>query len=121
MSPSAQITSEQLNEIIETEKNADKCAREIQEQVEDGEQDLDAANTRSGLITVVSTINNEFAHGCLDEAVRLLYPHFIRQSTDERVPVHKYSIPGLPRTKFPAHQVWAPWFIVRRWVWDADM
>jgi len=20
-----------------------------------------------------------------------------------------------------AHQVWAIWFIVRRWVWDADM
>jgi hypothetical protein len=37
------------------------------------------------------------------------------------VPGQKYSIPGLPGTKFLAHQVWAIWFIMRRWVWDADM
>jgi hypothetical protein len=40
---------------------------------------------------------------------------------DESVPGHKYSIPGLPRKKFLAYQVWAIWFIVRRWVWDADI
>jgi len=51
----------------------------------------------------------------------LLNAHPILQSTDDRVPGHKYSIPGLPGTKFLAHQVWAIWFIVRRWVWDADM
>jgi len=34
---------------------------------------------------------------------------------------HKYSITGLPGTMFLEHQVWAIWFIVRRWVWDADM
>src|SRR5882757_8668847 len=27
----------------------------------------------------------------------------------------------MPETMFLAHQVWAIWFIVRRWVWDADM
>jgi hypothetical protein len=31
MSPSAQLTSEQLKEIIEDEKNTDKSAREVQE------------------------------------------------------------------------------------------
>jgi len=36
MSLSAQLTSEQLKEIIEDEKNMDKGAREVQEQVEDG-------------------------------------------------------------------------------------
>jgi len=115
MSPSAQLTSEQLKEIIEDEKNTDKDAREVQEQVEDGEEVLDPANTSSVLKTVLSTINNEFEHECLDEAVRLLNAHSIRQSTDDRVPGHKYSIPGLPGTKFLAHQVWAIWFIVRRW------
>ena len=47
--------------------------------------------------------------------------HPIRQSTDDRVPGCMYSIPGLPGTKFFAHQVRAIWFIVRRWVWDADI
>jgi len=121
MIPSPQLTSEQLKEIIEDKKNTDKDAREVQEQVEDGEEVLDPANASSVLNTVLSTINNEFEHECLDEAVRLLNVHSIRQSTDDRVPGQKYSNPGLPGTKFLAHQVWAIWFIVRRWVWDADM
>jgi hypothetical protein len=73
------------------------------------------------LSTVLNTINNKFEHECLDEVVRLLNVHPIRQSTDDHVPGHMYSIPGLPGTKFLAHQVWAIWFIMRRWVWDADM
>jgi hypothetical protein len=121
MSPSAQLTSEQLKEIIEDEMKTDQGSREVQEQVEDGEAVLDPDNTSSVLSTVLNTINNEFEHECLDEAVRLLMAHPICQSTDDRVPGHKYSIPGLPGTKFLAHQVWAIWFIVRRWVWDADM
>jgi len=89
--------------------------------VEDGEEVLDPDNTSSVLSTVLNTINNEFEHECLDEAVRLLNAHLIRQSTDNHVPGHKYSIPGLLGTKFLAHQVWAIWFIMRRWVWDGDM
>jgi hypothetical protein len=54
-------------------------------------------------------------------AARLLNAHSIRQSMDDSVPGHQYSIPGLPRKKFLADQVWAIWFIVRRWVWDADI
>jgi hypothetical protein len=89
--------------------------------VEDGKVVLDLDNTSSVLSTVLNTINNKFEHECLDEAVRLLNLHPIRQSTDDRVPGHKCSIPGLTGTKSLAHQVWAIWFIVRRWVWDADM
>jgi len=76
----------------------DKSAREVQEQVEDGEEVLDPANASSVLNAVLTTINNEFDHECVDEAVRLLNAHPIRPSTDDRVPGHKYSIPGLPRT-----------------------
>jgi len=89
--------------------------------VEDGEEVLDPDNTSSVLSSVLNTINNEFEHKCPDEAVRLWNAHPICQSTDARVPGHKYSIPGLPGAEFRAHQVWAIWFIVRRWVWDADM
>jgi len=120
MSPSAQLTSEQLKEIIEDEKKTHHGTSEVQVQV-DGQEVLNPDNTISVLSTVLNTINNEFEHECLDEEVRLLNAHPIRPSTVDHVPGHKYSIPGLPGTKFLAHQVSAIWFIMRRWVWDADM
>jgi len=112
----AQLTSKQLKEIIEDERNMDKSASEVQEQVEDGEEVLNPENTSSVLNTVLNTINNEFEHECLEEAVRLLNARPVRQSPDDRIPGRKYSIPGLPGTKLLAHLVWAIWFIVRRWV-----
>jgi len=120
MSPSAQHTLQQLKGIIEDEKNTDQGAWELQDQV-DGEEDLDPDNTSSVLSTVHNTINKDFEHECLDQAVRLLNAHPIHQLTDDHVPAHKYSIPGLPGTKFLVHQVQAIWFIVRMWVWDSDM
>jgi len=51
----------------------------------------------------------------------LMKVHPIRQSTEDRIPGHMYSIPGLPGTKSLVQQVWAIWVIVRRWVWDSDM
>jgi len=120
MSPSAQLTLEQLKEIIEHKKMTDQGAGEVQEHV-DGEEVLDPYNNSPELSTVVNTINNKFDHECLGEVVRLLNAHPIHQLTDDWVPGYKYSIPGRPIKKFRAHQVWAIWFIVRRWVWDADM
>jgi hypothetical protein len=121
MSLSAQLTSEQLKEIIEYEKNMGKGTREVEEQVEDVEEVLDPENTTSVLNTVLNTINNEYEHECPDEAVRLPNARPTHQSPDDRVAGRKYSIPGLPGTEFLAHQVWAIWFMVRRWVWDDDM
>jgi uncharacterized protein YdeI (YjbR/CyaY-like superfamily) len=66
MSPSAQLTSEQLKEIIEDEKNTDKGVREVREQVKHGEEVLDPSNMRSVLDTVLNKINTEFEHECLD-------------------------------------------------------
>jgi hypothetical protein len=114
-------TSEQLEEIIEGEKNTDKCAREVQEHVADGEEILDPENTSSLLSMILNTINNEFEHKCLAEAVRLLNVCRIRQSQYDSVPGRMYSIPCLPGTKLLANNVWAIWFIVRRWIWNADM
>jgi len=74
MSPYAQLTSEQLKEIIEDEKKTNTGAREVQEQV-DGKEAFDPDNTCSVLNTVPNTINNKFEHECLDEAVRLLNAH----------------------------------------------
>jgi len=105
MSPTTQLTPEQLEEIIEDKQNTYQGAREVQEQVEDGEEVLDPANTSSVLNTVLNTINNEFEHECLEEAVRLLNAHPICQATDDRVPGHKYSIPGLPGTRFLVRQI----------------
>jgi len=121
MSLSAQHISEQLKEIIDVEKNMHKSATKVQEQVQNGEEVLAPENTSSVQNTVLNTINIEFEHEYLDEAVRLPTVRPIRQLPDDRVPGRKYSTPGLPGTKFFAHQVWAIWFIMRRWVWDADM
>jgi len=114
MSLSAQFTSEELKEFIEDEESTDKSAREIQEHVEDGVEVLDLENTSSVPNTDLKTINKGFEHKCLDEAVRLLNVRPIRQSPDDPVPGHKYSVPGLLGTMFLAHQVLAIWFIIRR-------
>ena len=90
MSPSAQLTSEQPQEIIEDKTTTDKCDREGKEEVEDCEEVPNPAYTSSVLSTDLNTINNTFEHECLDEAVRLLNAHPIRQSTDDHVPGHKY-------------------------------
>jgi hypothetical protein len=69
MSPSAQLTSEQLKEITEDKKNTDKDAREVQERVEDGEEVLDPANTSSVVTTVLSTITTN-----LNTSVLMMQP-----------------------------------------------
>jgi len=98
MSPSAHLPLEQLKEIIEDEKNTEQGAWEVQEQVKDVEEVLNPDNTSSALNTILDTINNEFEHECGDEAVRLLTAHLIRQSSEDRITGHWYSIPGLPGT-----------------------
>jgi hypothetical protein len=90
MGPSAQMTSELLKVIIEDKKNTDQAAREVYEQVEDGEKILDAANTSSVLNTVLSTINNIIEHKCLNEQVRLLKAHPLGQLTDGHVASYNY-------------------------------
>jgi hypothetical protein len=107
MSLSLQLISEQLTAIIEDEKNTNKSAREVQEEVEDGAEVLDPEDTRSVLNMVLNTTNNKFEHECLDEAVRLLNEHHIHQSPDNHVPGCKYSSPLLPGTKFMVYLVWA--------------
>ena len=87
----------------------------------DGKEVLNPDNTSSVFNTVLHKINAELEHKCCEEAVRLRNAHPIRQSIDDNVPGHKYVIPGLTGTMFVVHHVWAIWFIVRRWVWVADM
>ena len=60
MSQSAQITSEQLKELIDDEMKTDQGAREVQEQVEDGEEDLDPENTSSVVNTVPNTLADRY-------------------------------------------------------------
>jgi len=62
MSPSGQLISKQLKEIIEDEKNRNNKAGEVREQVENGDKLLNPSNTSSVWNTVLSTINNEFGH-----------------------------------------------------------
>jgi hypothetical protein len=121
MSPAAQVAYNQLKEIIGDEKYTETGAREHQEQEEGGEEVLEPANLRSGLNTALCTINNDHQHQSVNNVVRLLNAHPSSESTDDRVLGHKYSIPGVPRTEFLAHQDLAIWFIMRGWLWETDM
>jgi len=121
MSPSAQLKVEQLNEIIEDERKTDQEATVVQEQVEDGEEALNPDNRSWVLNSVLGIINNKFEPDCLDKAVRLGMACLIRHSHAEQVPGNKHSIAGLLGTKFVAHQDWAIWFSVRRWIYDSTM
>ena len=102
-------------------KISDKSEREVQEQVDDCKEVLDPENGSPVMNTVLTTIKKKFEPECLDETVWLLNAHPLGQISDYCVPGHKYSIAGLPGTKFLAHKVWAIWFLLRRWVWDSDV
>jgi hypothetical protein len=98
---------------LDDEMKTDQGAIENQEQV-DGLEVPDPDITSSVLSTVDNTNKNEFEHACLYEAVRLLDAQSICQSTDDRVPDHKYKIRGLPGPKLQADHIWAIWFILSR-------
>ena len=51
----------------------------------DGEEVLDPDNTSSVSSTVLNKPKHELEYECVVEVVRLLNPHPIRQSTDDRV------------------------------------
>lgn len=121
MSLSVKLTSKQLKVNIENEQNTDKGAREVQQQVKNAEEVLNPESGSSKPNTVLNTIHNEFEHMCIDDPVRVLKAHPIRQSTDDHVPGRKYSIPGLPGNRFFVHQLRTIWFIMSRWLRDADM
>jgi hypothetical protein len=54
------------------------------------EEDFDPGNSSLLLNMVFNRINNEYEHEFLDEEIRLLNAHLIRQSTDHRVSGQKY-------------------------------
>jgi len=121
MSPSAQITSEQLKIIIEDERKIDKSARVVVLQVEDGEEVISPDNSGSVLNTVPITINNDLEHEWLEEVVRRLIVHPIHESIADQVRGNNYSIPGLPWTKFLVHLISVRLVIVTRLVWHSDL
>jgi len=98
-----------------------KGAREIQEQVEDGEEVLNPETSRSVFKTVHHTFNNKFEHKWLHEGVTLLNAGPILQWTSVQVPGNIHSNWSLLLQQFVAYQVWATWYIVGWWVWDWDM
>jgi len=121
MSPSAQFTSEQVKEIIEDKKTTDQGAREVQDQVQNGEELLNPDNSSLVWNIGLNTINNKLEHMCLNVVVRLLDAHRIPELQADRVPGNMYSIPGMPGTKFLVHQVCTIPGNMRRWVRDTDM
>jgi len=73
-------------EIIEDENKRDNSARDVQEQMEDGEEILNPDNSSSEYNTDINTINNELEHESYDEAVRWLNGCLTRQLQVDCVP-----------------------------------
>jgi len=92
MSPSPKRQLAQLKENIEDKNITNKGAREVQDQMVNGDEVLNPDNTSSVLITVVNAVNNHFEQECLDEVVRQPNSHLIRQSRTDQVTCNKYSI-----------------------------
>ena len=82
---------------------------------------LNSDNSSSVVSNILNTLNKAHAHECLNEAVRMLIAHPMKQETDDHVPGHTNSIPGIPRMKLLAYKVQAIWSMVRRRVCDSDM
>lgn len=114
MSPSDQLISAQLKEIIPYGTILGTCARDCQKQMEDGKEVLIPDNCSVVLNTVLNTINNESGPECYNEAVRQLNAHPNHQSQADHVPGNQQSPPALPGITFLEHHVWTVWFIVRR-------
>jgi len=119
LSPSAELTFEQLNKIFEDEKQTDRCAWEVEGNI-DGQEVLNPDNSSSQSITVLNWISNEFQYECLGEADRLLNVCPICQLNNVQFSGNEYSISGLPEMMSLLHQCLTMWSIVRRWVlyWD---
>jgi len=107
MSQFAKLTSEQLKEMIEKEMESRRGAREALDQLENGEEVLDAEHRSSVLSTDLNTTNNEFDYQCLDGAVRLLNTHLIYQSNADQVPGTIYIIQGQAGINIVVPQDWA--------------
>jgi len=101
-------------------KMTDQCTREVQEPV-GGEEVLNADDTSTVLCNVPNRLNNKYGLESVENTVRLLNDHLIHQLLDDWVSDNNYSIPALPGTNFLVYQIWAIWFIVRRWVSDSDI
>ena len=69
----------------------------------------------------LQTLNNSFEHECLEEAVVLLGATSRPDAPDDQIRGTKYVLKPIPAITLLAHQIWAIWFIIRRWVFDIDL
>ena len=70
---------------------------------------------------LLATVNNSFEHECLEEAVALLGATSRPDAPDDLIRGTKYLLKSFPSVSFLAHQIWAIWFLVRRWLFDVDL
>ena len=70
---------------------------------------------------LLATVNNPFEHECLEEAVALLVATLRPDVPDDLFRGTKYFLKSFPSVSFPAHQIWAIWFLVRHWLCTVDL
>jgi len=120
MSPSVQLSEEQLKEINEDDIMTYQLSREIHKHL-DRKEILYLENSHSVLSSVLNSNDNKFQIECLEASIRLMNAYPISESKDNGNLGNMNSILGLPQVNFLAHRVWAIGFLIRRWVCDLDM
>ena len=81
----------------------------------DSTQVVEVANQREKLLldVVNTSLNNDFAHECLDLAIRRLGVSHL-PAIEQDIGPQVFAIPGIPKGWFLPHQVWGIWFLVDR-------
>ncbi len=104
--------------LIENTKVLDSDSEFARELRGDREQNESEGGVNKGLLKIM---NNSLEHQCLEEAIFLLGAVARTDAPEDTIRGTKYKLKALPNVTFLAHQIWAIWFIVRRWVFDVDL
>ncbi|KAF8523045.1 SNF2 family N-terminal domain-containing protein [Trichophaea hybrida] len=64
---------------------------------------------------------NAYEHECFDDALKYLDAKPAPRINGEVPGGPKWILPGIPNGRFMMHQVWAVWFVIKRWLWESSL
>lgn len=113
--PAPMIPPELVESLLGTAFKDLSIQRHQQEYSGDSTQVVEVANQGEKLLldVVNTSLNNDFAHECLDLAIRRLGASHLL-AIEQDIGPQVFAIPGIPKGRFLPHQVWGIWFLVDR-------
>ena len=113
--PAPMISPKLVESLLRTGGKDLSIQRHQQEYSGDSTQVVEVANQGEKLLldVVNTSLNNDFAHECLDLAIRRLGASHL-PAIEQDIGPQVFAIPGIPKGRFLPHQVWGIWFLVDR-------